>query len=74
MQKKHAITVDLKGSIYLGLTINWYYDKEYFDISLPNYCSKHYPSLTINSQLIHRMHPISELSQPMAKNTAYCFV
>ena len=36
LRKKYSITVDPYGSKYCGLTINWNYPGNYFNISMPN--------------------------------------
>ena len=40
LRQKYAITVDLTGSSYLGLTLEWNYAEGYVDISMPGYVSK----------------------------------
>ena len=36
----YEITVDMSGSKYLGMTINWNYDEKYVEISMPDYVKK----------------------------------
>jgi len=40
LQDKYSITNDWSGDSYLGLNINWQYDKGYMQISMPDYMSK----------------------------------
>ena len=40
MKAQYEITVDLTGSKYLGLKIEWNYDKKYVEISMPDYIGK----------------------------------
>ena len=40
LQNYYTISVDHKGTNYLGLTIGWNYPKGYVDISMPVYISK----------------------------------
>ena len=38
--KNHKYTTDWTGSNYCGLTLNWNYKQNYFDISIPGYLEK----------------------------------
>ena len=40
LKKYYAITVDLSGTDYCGLTIQWDYNKGFVDISMPSYTQK----------------------------------
>jgi len=40
LQDKYSITIDWSGDSYLGLNINWQYDKGYVEISMPDYVPK----------------------------------
>ena len=40
LQAQYKITVDLTGSSYLGLTIEWDYTARHVDISMPDYVRK----------------------------------
>lgn len=45
VQDKYTITIDWSGDSYLRLTIDWNYEKGYFDISIPDYVPRPlYPS------------------------------
>eukprot|EP00804_Cyclotella_cryptica_P028569 CCRYP_015820-RA/>CCRYP_015820-RA protein AED:0.38 eAED:0.38 QI:0/0/0/1/0/0/3/0/267 len=48
IKRNYDVTVDYKGSLYCGITLNWHYDKGYLDISMPEY---------VNKQLIKYNHP-----------------
>ena len=37
LQEFYAITIDWSGKHYCGLTIDWDYDNEYVDVSMPGY-------------------------------------
>lgn len=37
LRQKYTITVDMTGSQYCGLTLDWNYDKGYVDIHIPKY-------------------------------------
>ena len=40
LQLQYDTTVDMTGNKYLGLSINWNYEKQHVDISMPNYIKK----------------------------------
>ena len=40
LRTKYEISTDPSGTNYIGLTIAWQYDKEYVDISMPDYIRK----------------------------------
>jgi len=40
LQEKNSITIDWSGDMYLGLSINWQYDKGYVEIAMQDYLPK----------------------------------
>ena len=40
IQSAYKCKVDWSGTNYLGMTLNWNYDKKYVDVSMPNYIKK----------------------------------
>jgi Reverse transcriptase (RNA-dependent DNA polymerase). len=40
LQDLYKVNVDWTGSLYCGLTIQWHYDEQYVDISMPGYIEK----------------------------------
>ena len=54
----YEITVDMTGSKYLGMQINWNYDEKYVEISMPDYVKKalhRYQYVPTRPQ--HALHP-----------------
>ena len=60
--------MDLEGKNYCGLTIDWNYDKEYVDISIPIYNPKYINVFSILPPKIHNMNPTNGQFQHMAKS------
>jgi hypothetical protein len=40
IKRHYDVKVDHTGSLYCGITLDWHYDKEYLDISMPGYVTK----------------------------------
>ena len=40
LNSKYETTVDWEGSKYLGLTLQWNYEKQFVDVSMPGYIDK----------------------------------
>ena len=40
LHRHYKTSIDWKGSLYCGITLDWNYDKRYLDISMPGYIDK----------------------------------
>ena len=40
IQSAYQCKIDWNGTNYLGMTLDWHYDKKYVDVSMPNYITK----------------------------------
>jgi hypothetical protein len=40
LKDHYKITIDWKGELYCGLTLDWHYDKEFVDVSMPGYVAR----------------------------------
>ena len=49
--------MDLEGKNYCGLTIDWNYDKEYVETSMPTYSPKYLNRFLNPDPKIHAMQP-----------------
>jgi len=50
IKKHYDISVDLEGSLYCGITLQWNYKKEFVDISMPGYVQNNSCDTTTQSQ------------------------
>ena len=40
LQQCYTISIDKEGQYYCGLIFEWHYNKEYIDVSIPEYVQK----------------------------------